>query len=81
MTGYTPLEEYLKERSEARIPFRFADIEKIIGRSLPPSARKHRAWWSNNPSNNPMTYAWLNANYHTEDVDMESEKLTFVRVR
>ncbi len=81
MRDYTLLEEHLQGRSEARIPFRFADIEEIIGSELPASAREHRAWWSNNPSNNPMTYAWLNAGYHTEDVNMASEKLTFVRVR
>ena len=82
MTRYTPLEEYLKERSEARIPLCFNDIEKIIGRPLPASAREYRAWWSNDfTSTHVQARAWGNAGYHTEDVDMESEKLTFVRVR
>ena len=82
MTRYTPLEEYLKERSEARISVRFADIEKIIGRSLPPSAREYPIWWNNNSaSSHVQARAWLNAGYHTEDVDIASEKLTFVRVR
>ena len=47
MASYTLLEEHLRGRSEARISLCFADIEKIIGRPLPSSARKHRAWWSN----------------------------------
>ena len=82
MAKYTPLEEYLKGQNETEISVRFADIEKIIGKPLPPSARKHCAWWSNDfTSTHVQARAWGNAGYRTEQVDMESEKLTFVRVR
>jgi hypothetical protein len=60
---------------------KFTEIEALIGDRLPPSARKHRAWWSNNPSNSVITYAWLEAGYQSADVDMAAHKLTFRRAR
>ncbi len=57
----------------------FAEIEQVLGAKLPPAAHAHRAWWSNNPSNNVMTRSWLAAGYATERVDMASERLVFVR--
>lgn len=79
MSKYDRLAEHLKARSDACIPMRFADIERLVGGPLPPSARKHRPWWSNNPANSPMTRAWLEAGYKTESVDMGGEKLVFRR--
>ncbi len=57
----------------------FEEIEAVIKDSLPPSARKHRPWWSNNPSNSVITRSWLAAGYKTARVDMVSERLVFVR--
>ncbi len=79
MGKYTPLQSFLAAERAEEIPMTFAQIERIIGQSLPPAALIHRPWWSNNPSNNVMTKAWLNAGYKTERVDMEGRKLTFVR--
>ena len=59
----------------------FADIERVTGVKLPPKAQLHRAWWSNNPSNNVMTKIWLDAGFRSEHVDMASKKLVFKRVR
>jgi hypothetical protein len=58
---------------------KFSQIERVIGTGLPPSAYKHRPWWSNNPSNSVITRAWLNAGYKTEQVDMEARRLVFRR--
>ncbi len=55
----------------------FKEIERLIDSDLPPSARKYRAWWSNNPSNSVCTYAWLEAGYRSSDVDLASGKLVF----
>ncbi len=78
-TKYEPLKNHLANKGFSEIPMRFSDIESIIENSLPPSARKHRAWWSNNPSNSVITFAWLNAGYKTAKVDLSDEKLVFVR--
>ncbi|MFN3930621.1 MAG: hypothetical protein ACK4JY_02625 [Brevundimonas sp.] len=79
MSKYDPLEHFLKSRQTEEVPMTFAEIEKIIGRALPQKASGHRAWWSNNPSNNVMTKAWLAAGYQTERVDMASRRLVFRR--
>jgi hypothetical protein len=79
MSKYTPLNEYLKHVPGNHVPMRFGDIEKILGFKLPSSSRHHRAWWSNNPSNNVMTKAWIDAGFVTIDVDLSGEKLVFQR--
>ena len=77
---YERLNEFLKGQTAIEVPMTFAEIETLIGDSLPASARKHRPWWSNNPSNSVITHAWLKAGYKTERVDMGSERLVFRRV-
>ena len=79
MGKYEPLADHLRKLGQRRVPMKFEDIEEVLGFSLPPSSRKHRAWWSNNPSNNVMTHAWIDAGYKTEDVDLEQRKLIFRR--
>ncbi len=59
----------------------FAEIESITGAKLPPSARKYRPWWSNNPKNSVMTRVWLDAGFESEQVDMPARKLVFRRMR
>lgn len=80
MSKYDPLTHHLASRNQARIQMGFDELERLLGFDLPPSARKHRAWWSNNPSNSVMTKAWLAAGYQSEQVDLEAEKLTFARL-
>jgi hypothetical protein len=74
---YAPLETYLSNQSHNQVPMTFAEIERLLGEKLPPSARKHRPWWSNNPSNSVITHAWLRAGYKTAQVDMGGERLVF----
>lgn len=84
MTGasskYEPLTSYLRTQRGNQIRMSFAEIERVIGSKLPPSADTHRAWWSNNPSNNVMTKAWLEAGFESEQVDLSSRKLVFRRL-
>jgi hypothetical protein len=80
MGKYEPLGEFLRAQGTQEVPMTFAQIEKITGVKLPPKAQHHRAWWSNNPSNNVMTKVWLAAGYETERVDMAARKLIFRRV-
>jgi len=79
MSKYEALTKHLSKVKAARYPMSFAEIEKIIGDSLPTSARKHRAWWSNNPDNSVMTKAWLVAGWVSSDVDMTAMRLVFRR--
>jgi hypothetical protein len=79
VSKYDPLEHFLGSSNASRLPMTFDEIERILGFPLPHS-QTHRAWWSNNPSNNVMTKAWLAAGYETEQVDIEGRKLVFRRV-
>lgn len=79
MSKYTPLITHLKSLDTNDIPMTFSEIEAVINSSLPPSARKHRPWWSNNPSNSVMTQSWLAAGYKVTKVDLAREQLVFVK--
>lgn len=80
MSKYAPLTAFLEGENADRISVTFDQIEKITGQSLPNSAQKYRAWWSNNPSNSVMTKAWLDAGYISKSVDLEKKKLDFCKV-
>lgn len=77
MSKYESLTTYLSGKRQISIPMTFEKIEGVVGVKLPPSAYNHRAWWSNNPTNNVMTNAWLKAGYKTASVNMEGQKLVF----
>jgi hypothetical protein len=77
---YAKLQRHLERSGAINLEMTFQEIEHVIGRKLPASARTHRAWWSNNPDNNVMTKAWLAAGFQTEDVDMAAETLNFARI-
>ena len=77
MSKYEPLQRHLETARLAHLPMTFDEVEAILGFALPPSSRRHRAWWSNNPSNSVITHAWLTAGYRTEQVDLERRRLVF----
>src|ERR1700716_3960598 len=80
MGKYEPLGAFLRNQRAQEVSLTFSDIEKITGVKLPPKAQHHRAWWSNNSSNNVMTKVWLEAGYESARVDMSARKLVFRRV-
>ena len=80
MSKYNALKEFLLKQDISEIPMKFDEIERLIGSKLPKSARTHRAWWSNNPSNSVITKEWLEAGFKSERVDMAAERLVFRRV-
>ena len=58
----------------------FDDIEEILGFALPPSARRHSAWWSNTKSHS-HALAWLAAGWKKSSIDMKGEMVVFERPR
>ncbi len=80
MGKYQNLGAFLRKQRAPEVPLTFREIEKITGVKLPPKAQHHRAWWSNNPSNNVMTKVWLEAGYESAQVDMNARKLVFRRI-
>ncbi len=78
MSKYYRLKDFLSDQDKDLIPMTFSEIEKVLEFALPAS-KQYPAWWSNNPSNNPMTQEWLDAGYETESVNTASGKLVFRR--
>lgn len=80
MSIYDPLRDRLASLHVSTVRMRFADIEEIIGRELPPSARKYPAWWGNNDQGGKRhSAAWLHAGWRAEDLALEMEEVGFVR--
>jgi hypothetical protein len=59
MAKYDPLETYLSRRGTEEIEIGFADVERIIGEMLPPSASRPQ-WWANetNATGHVQCRAW-----------------------
>jgi hypothetical protein len=81
MSKYEALRRRLESDTAPEIAMSFGEIESLLGFPLPPSARRHRAFWSNNADNNVMTRAWREAGFRAARVDLEGGSLTFVRDR
>lgn len=79
MSKYTPLRELLDRARTAELPVTFAELEEVLGFPLPPSARKHSAWWSNNVSTHVAVRVWRDAGWRTSRVDLSGERVVFVR--
>ena len=79
MSVYAPLNHYLRAVIGDVVPMSFADVEAILGRALPGSARRHPAWWSNNVGTHVNAAAWRGAGWRTSQVSIPGERVTFVR--
>lgn len=77
---YAPLFHHLERIKSAEWSTTFAEIERILGFSLPDSARLYRPWWANaEKSGHSQAMAWSVAGWKTADVDLEGERLVFKR--
>lgn len=73
---YIGLTNYLIGLKVEQVTLSFSEIENIISDALPPSAYKHRAFWSNSRSHS-VAYGWLDAGYKTVNVDFLNNKVDF----
>lgn len=76
---YFPLFEYLRRTDEDSLELAFAVIERILGVTLPKSARQSRAFWSNRSRGALQAAAWMESGFHVEDVDLVREQVVFRR--
>jgi DNA-binding transcriptional regulator YiaG len=74
---YQPLLEYLEQSDRSEVVLTFADLETLIGTSLPESARCNRAWWSNRSKGALQSAAWMGAGYLVKDLNFSLEQVTF----
>ncbi|HEY0853753.1 MAG TPA: hypothetical protein VGD86_02915 [Devosia sp.] len=75
---YQPLHDHLLFSGSNQVSMTFAEVEVVLGRPLPASARKRTAWWSNNAEGHVQALAWLSASYRTAELDLAAERVTFV---
>ncbi|MBE6908982.1 MAG: hypothetical protein E7474_05190 [Ruminococcaceae bacterium] len=73
---YAPLGTYLLQSGRQELVLSFPEIEKILGFSLPPSARKYAAWWANNLTNS-QAKGWMGTGYQVKRTDILQETATF----
>ena len=73
---YQKLSDFLKNSGQESVTLSFDEIRKILG-FLPESA-KYRACWANTETHS-ISRAWMSVGYLASDVDMENEKVTFVK--
>jgi DNA-binding transcriptional regulator YiaG len=74
---YQPLLDYLRRSDRLQVTLTFAEIERLMGAVLPPSARQKRTWWSNRRKGALQATAWTDAGYVVSELDLEQEQVTF----
>ena len=84
MSKYDRLAEYLQKQlpEHMQVKLSFADIELIIGSTLPPSARSDRTWWGNSRNRTRVhSVTWLSAGCKVglRGVNLREETVVFVR--
>lgn len=76
---YRPLMDFLAAQTEPVVRMTFVAIEQVLGTTLPPSARNHRAWWANEREGTHVhARAWLDAARRTANVDLNAQTVEFV---
>jgi len=78
---YAPLVAHLAKVPEESVTFRFEEIERLLGRKLPATARRHRAWWANDRVSHAQSRLWLETGWRVSTVSVSAETVTFTRIR
>lgn len=81
---YGPLRQWFETQAATAklnhtIALAFGQVEEIIGDTLPPSARQHRAWWANDSTSSRQAEAWMTAGWAVDGVDFSAEVVRFKR--
>ena len=67
----------LSIHDQPQVTMTFAELERILGRALPASARKHRPWWANRETSHSQARGWLDAGWRASKVDLDGATVTF----
>lgn len=78
MGKYEPLAQFLAALEGEEVPLAFSQVEKTIGKPLPPSAFQYREWWANENSHS-QSKAWMKVGWHVWSVDLGGERVIFRR--
>ena len=77
MTVYAPLQSFLARTAAPIVTLNYNDIERVLGRPLPPSAKgdHRRQWWANTDTHS-QAKAWLRAG-RKATLDFKRDQVTF----
>ena len=79
---YKALYEYVENRYANTVVLTFAQIEDLLGFTLPDSARVHHEWWGNNDPNDntphPHARSWTLA-HRTATPNLQAQTVMFER--
>jgi hypothetical protein len=80
---YQALYEYLEHRYANTVVLTVAQIEDLLGFTLPDSARVHQEWWANKDPNGtppPHSRSWTLAS-RTAAPNLQAQTVTFERAQ
>lgn len=77
-SSYAAIGKHLAALGNGEETLSFDAIESIIGRELPASAHRHRAWWANTDTHS-QALTWLSAGWKVDSADLDAKEVTFVR--
>jgi hypothetical protein len=80
---YKPLYQYLENRYANTVVLTFAQIEDLLGFTLPESARVHPTWWANddlNDTRHPHSRSWTLAS-RTATPNLQAQIVVFERAQ
>ncbi len=79
-TKYAPLGYYLNHTDALQVTLSFKDIEKIVGLSLPATAKKHPQWWANrHAAGSTQCDSWIKVGWQVFHVDRHRQEVTFIK--
>ena len=80
MTKYANLHDHFGRLTGNRTDMSFSEIEKILGFTLPTSARKYNAWWANeHDGSHTHARAWQDAGWKSSQLNLAGEKVSFFK--
>ena len=79
---YQPLYKYLNDRYATTVVLTFAEIQDLVGFTLPDNARLQNDWWADvcaDGSSSPQSAAWTSAKRSSRP-NLIAQKVTFESV-
>ena len=80
MSKYNDLKHHLMNLRDDQWETSFEEIENLLGFSLPNSAYKHPAWWSNTSEGHSHAQSWLDAGWQTSKLNLKARKVCFLKM-
>jgi DNA-binding transcriptional regulator YiaG len=74
---YQLLHNFLYSCKQHEVSLSFKEVERLLGKPLPQSARANNSWWSNRRKGALQASSWLDAGYSVSRVDLENQTVTF----